>query len=51
VLDSEISGLDNLRACMKHGNYVAWFSFPILNVAAIQPKYIERHITPRNIMK
>ncbi len=42
VLDSEISGLDNLHAYLKHGNYVARFSFPILNVAATQLKFIER---------
>jgi hypothetical protein len=42
VLDSEISGLDNLHAYLKHGNYVARFSFPVLDVAASQPKFIER---------
>jgi hypothetical protein len=42
VLDSEISGLDNLHAYLKHGNYVARFSFPILEVAATQPKFLER---------
>jgi hypothetical protein len=42
VLDSEISGLDNLHAYLKHGNHVARFSFPVLDVAATQPKFIER---------
>jgi hypothetical protein len=42
VLDSEISGLDNLHAYLKHGNYVTRFSFPILDVPATQPKFLER---------
>jgi hypothetical protein len=42
VLDSEISGLDNLHAYLKHGNYVARFSFPVLEVRATKPKFIER---------
>jgi len=42
VLDSEISGLENLHAYLKHGNYVARFSFPVLEVPASKPKIIER---------
>jgi type IV secretory pathway TraG/TraD family ATPase VirD4 len=42
VLDSEISGLENLHAYLKHGNYVARFSFPLLEVPASKPKFIER---------
>ena len=42
VLDSEISGLDNLHAYLKHGNYVARFSFPALQLPASQPRFIER---------
>ena len=42
VLDSEISGLDNLHAYLKHGNYVTRFSFPLLEVPASKPKFIER---------
>jgi type IV secretory pathway TraG/TraD family ATPase VirD4 len=42
VLDSEISGLDNLHAYLKHGNYVARFSFPVLQLPATKPKFIER---------
>jgi type IV secretory pathway TraG/TraD family ATPase VirD4 len=42
VLDSEISGLENLHAYLKHGNYVARFSFPVLEVPASKPKFIER---------
>jgi hypothetical protein len=57
VLDSEISGLDNLHAYLKHGNYVTRFSFPILDVQATQPKFLERlkddYIvrTPRNAIR
>ncbi len=42
VLDSEISGLENLNAYLKHGNYVARFSFPVLEVPPSKPKFIER---------
>ena len=42
VLDSEISGLENLHAFLKHGNYVARFSFSVMDVPAAKPKFIER---------
>ena len=42
VLDSEISDLENLHAFLKHGNYVTRFSFPVLELPATQPKFIER---------
>jgi hypothetical protein len=42
VLDSEISGLENLHAYIKHGNYVARFSFPVREIPATKPKFIER---------
>jgi hypothetical protein len=42
VLDSEISGLENLHAYIKHGNYVAMFSFPVQEIPATKPKFIER---------
>ena len=42
VLDSEISGLENLHAFLKHGNYVTRFSFPALQMPPTQPKFIER---------
>jgi hypothetical protein len=42
VLDSEISGLENLNAYLKHGNYVTRFSFPLLELPASKPKFIER---------
>jgi hypothetical protein len=32
VLDSEISGLEDLHAYLKYGNYVTRFSFPVLQV-------------------
>jgi hypothetical protein len=42
VLDSEISGLENLSAYLKHGNYVSRFSFSVMDVPATKPKFIER---------
>ncbi|MFP5229530.1 MAG: type IV secretion system DNA-binding domain-containing protein, partial [Acidobacteriota bacterium] len=42
VLDSEISGLDNLHAFLKHGNYVTRFSFPVLELPVTQEKFLER---------
>lgn len=42
VLDSEISGLDNLHAFLKHGNHVTRFSFPVLAIQATQRKFLER---------
>ena len=42
VLDSEISGLADLHAYLKYGNYVAQFSFPLLEIPASKPKFIER---------
>ncbi len=42
VLDSEVSGLDNLHAYLKHGNYVARFSFSVMEIPATKPKFIER---------
>ncbi len=42
VLDSEISGLEPLHAYLKHGNYVARFSFPPLEIPATKPRFIER---------
>ena len=32
VLDSEIAGLSDLHAYLKYGNYVAQFSFPLLEI-------------------
>ena len=42
VLDSEISGLSDLHAYLKYGNYVAQFSFPLLEIPPSKPKFIER---------
>lgn len=42
VLDSEISGLENLRAFLKYGNHVTRFSFSYMNLPAKQPKFLER---------
>ena len=42
MLDSEIAGLSDLHAYLKYGNYVAQFSFPLLEIPASKPKFIER---------
>jgi hypothetical protein len=42
VLDSEISGLENLHAFLKYGNYVTRFSFPALRMPPTQHRFIER---------
>ena len=42
VLDSEISGLEPMHAYLKHGNYVAQFSFPKLEITPTKTKFIER---------
>jgi type IV secretory pathway TraG/TraD family ATPase VirD4 len=42
VLDSEISGLENLHAYLKYGNHVARFSFPVLEIPPSKPKFIDR---------
>jgi type IV secretory pathway TraG/TraD family ATPase VirD4 len=42
VLDSEITGLADLHAYLKYGNYVAQFSFPLLEIPPSKPKFIER---------
>src|SRR6202522_2411645 len=42
VLDSEISGLADLHAYLKYGNYVAQFSFHLLESTPSKPKLIGR---------
>jgi type IV secretory pathway TraG/TraD family ATPase VirD4 len=42
VLDSEISGLPDRHAFLKHGNHVARFSFAYSDIPATQPAFIER---------
>ena len=42
VMASEISGLANLRGYMKSGNLVVRMSFPYIEMADGQPKFIER---------
>jgi len=42
VLDSEISGLPDRHAFLKHGNHVARFSFAYSDIPAKQPAFIER---------
>jgi hypothetical protein len=42
VMDSEISGLPDLHAFLKHGNEVARFSFAYNDIPATQPAFIAR---------
>jgi hypothetical protein len=56
VMESEISGLPDLHAFMKHENYVTGFSFPYLDVVAdklaFDPRFLENDklsFDPRNL--
>src|SRR5260370_33628995 len=42
VMDSEISGLENLHGYLKSGNLVVRMSFPFIELPTKHPKYIER---------
>jgi type IV secretory pathway TraG/TraD family ATPase VirD4 len=42
VMDSEISGLENLRGYLKSGNLVVQMSFPFIELPTKHPKYIQR---------
>src|SRR5271156_1555527 len=42
VLDSEISGLPDRHAFLKHGNHVARFSFAYNDIPATQPAFLPR---------
>jgi len=42
VMDSEISGLENLCGYLKSGNLVVRMSFPFIELPTKHPKYIER---------
>ncbi len=44
VMESEISGLEDLHAYMKHGNYVTRFSFPYLDVPSTQTPFEVREL-------
>jgi hypothetical protein len=44
VLPSEISGLDDLRGFLKHGNHAARFSFPFLALEEKSPGFDERRM-------
>jgi type IV secretory pathway TraG/TraD family ATPase VirD4 len=44
VMESEISGLENLHAFMKHGNYVTRFSFPYLDVPSTKTQFEPREL-------
>ena len=58
VMESEISGLEDLHAYMKHGNYVTRFSFPYLDVPCTQTQFEPRELPgeklnfdPKNLRK
>jgi hypothetical protein len=42
VMDSEISGLENLHGYLKSGNLVVRMSFPFVELPTKHPKYIQR---------
>ena len=42
VMDSEISGLPDRHAFLKHGNHVARFSFAYSDIPATQPAFLPR---------
>lgn len=44
VMPSEISGLDDLRGFLKHGNHVARFSFPFIALEEKHPGFVEREM-------
>jgi hypothetical protein len=44
VMPSEISGMDDLRAYLKYGNYVAQFSFPYVELEPKHQAFIEREM-------
>jgi hypothetical protein len=53
-MPSEISGLDDLRGFLKHGNHVARFSFPFVALEERHSGFTERPmnnlILPRKLM-
>jgi hypothetical protein len=57
VMPSEISGMDDLRAYLKYGNYVAQFSFPYIEMQTKHKAFMERDMddflpraqTPRDL--
>ena len=44
VMDSEISGLPDRHAFLKHGNYVARFSFAYSDIPAREPAFLPRPV-------
>jgi len=49
VMDSEISGLPDLHAFLKHGNDVARFSFAYNDLPATQPAFLPRPVEDDNL--
>ena len=46
VMDSEITGLANLRGYLKFGNFVVRLSFDYVDIADRHPRFLERKLTP-----
>lgn len=44
VMESEISGLEDLHAFLKHGNNVTFFSFPYLDVPSTRAQFEPREL-------
>ena len=44
VMASEISGMEDLRAYLKYGNYVTRFSFPYIQAETRHKAFIEREM-------
>jgi hypothetical protein len=42
VMDSEITGLENLHGYLKSGNLVVRMSFPVIELPAKRPRFIQR---------
>ena len=49
VMDSEISGLPDLHAFVKHGNHIARFSFAYNDIPATQPAFLPRPVEDDNL--
>jgi type IV secretory pathway TraG/TraD family ATPase VirD4 len=49
VMDSEISGLPDLHAFLKHGNDVARLSFAYNDIPATQPAFLPRPVEDDNL--
>ncbi len=49
VMESEISGLEDLHAFLKHANFVTRFSFPYLDVPSTKTQFEPRELPGENL--